>query len=110
MNNTKPNRKRTSQAKPTTYDAGELGRVTIPEDEPDRAESRGGRAVKANPRRFNRLYRAEVCHTEIGSPIIKIVPEWPKSPSGTHRQIAAFVYDLASDMEKRSEELKARWA
>lgn len=57
----------------------------------------------------NRIYRAEVGKTEAGSPIVKIVPLNPKGPLATHRQVAAFIYDLASEMELRSEALGAKW-
>jgi hypothetical protein len=65
--------------------------------------------TKTRPRFTNRIYRAEMSRTDAGSPIIKIVPLNPKRPSASHRQIAAFLYDLASEMEKRSEELGAKW-
>jgi hypothetical protein len=64
--------------------------------------------TKTKPRFTNRIYRAELSHTPAGSPIIKIVPLHPTWPSGGHRQIAAFVYDLASAMELRSEALGTR--
>ena len=58
----------------------------------------------------NRIYRAEVGRTEVGSPIIRILPLNPKGSAAGHRQIAAFVYDLASEMEMRSEAIGATWA
>jgi hypothetical protein len=66
---------------------------------------------KIKPRFTNRIYRAELGRTSVGSPIVKIVPLHPTWPSGGHRQIAAFVYDLAAEMERRSEELATtpRW-
>jgi hypothetical protein len=57
----------------------------------------------------NYPYHAEVGHTEIGSPVIRIVPRNPKAPSGHYRHMNAFVYDLASEPEKRSEQLGAKW-
>lgn len=57
----------------------------------------------------NRIYRAEIGTTEAGSPIVKIVPLNPKGRLASHRQVAAFIYDLASEMELRSEALGARW-
>jgi hypothetical protein len=64
---------------------------------------------KTKPRFSNRIYQAELSRTPAGSPIVKIVPINPKGPSAHHRQVAAFIYDLASEMEKRSEALGARW-
>ena len=65
---------------------------------------------KTNPPFTNRIYRAELSRTPAGSPIVTIVPINAKGPSSHHRQVAAFIYDLASEMEKRSEALGARWA
>jgi len=64
---------------------------------------------KTEARFSNRIYRAELSRTPVGSPIVKIVPINPKGLSAHHRQVAAFIYDLASEMEKRSEALDARW-
>ena len=57
----------------------------------------------------NRIYQAELSRTPVRSPIVKIVPINPKGPSAHHRQVAAFIYDLASEMEKRSEALGREW-
>lgn len=57
----------------------------------------------------NRIYRADLGETEAGSPIVKIVPLNPRGPLASHRQIAAFIYELASEMELRSEALGAEW-
>jgi hypothetical protein len=57
----------------------------------------------------NRIYQAEIGRTEAGSPIVTIVPLNPKGRLARHRQIATFIYDLASEMELRSEALGARW-
>jgi len=65
--------------------------------------------TKTEARFSNRIYRTELSRTPVGSPIVKIVPINPKGPSAHHRQVAAFIYDLASEMEKRSEALGARW-
>jgi len=58
----------------------------------------------------NRVYRASLGRTDAGSPIIKIVPLNPRGPLASHRQMSAFIYDLASEMETRSEVLGATWA
>jgi hypothetical protein len=66
---------------------------------------------EASPSRFrNRIYRAEVGRTEAGSPIIKILPLNSKGSGASQRQVAAFIYDVASDMETRSEAIGATWA
>ena len=64
---------------------------------------------KTESRFSNRIYRAGLSRTPAGSPIVTIVPINAKGPSAHHRQVAAFIYDLASEMEKRSEALGARW-
>lgn len=61
------------------------------------------------PRFHNRLYHAEVGRTPAGSPILKLSATNPKGRYAQHRQMAAFIYELAADMERRSEELGARW-
>ena len=63
----------------------------------------------ATPRFRNYLYHAEVGHTEAGSRVIKIVPENPKGLSAHYRQVNAFIYELAAEMEKRSAESGAEW-
>jgi hypothetical protein len=64
---------------------------------------------KTNPLFTNRIYRAELSRTPAGSPIATIVPINGKGPNAHHRQVAAFIYDLASEMEKRSEAIGAHW-
>lgn len=73
----------------------------------------GGRAAgtaRAGARLRNRSYRAELAVTDAGSPIVRIVPEDPAAPSAHHRQVAAFVYELAAEMERRSQAIGATWA
>jgi hypothetical protein len=87
----------------------------------ERKPSKGDRSMKPGTKRTtkqeaktsssrNRIYRADLGRTDAGSPIIKIVPLNPKGPLASHRQISAFIYDLASEMETRSEVLGATWA
>lgn len=57
----------------------------------------------------NRLYRADVGRTSAGSPILKLTATNPAGRYAQHRQMAAFIYELAADMERRSEQLGARW-
>jgi hypothetical protein len=64
---------------------------------------------KTKARFTNRIYRAEVSQTETGSPIVKVVPLNPKGSSATHYQKAAFLYELAAEIERRSEETRAQW-
>ena len=71
---------------------------------------RGAGTVRAGARLRYRSYRAELAVTDAGSPILRIVPEDPAAPSAHHRQVAAFVYDLAAEMERRSQEIGATWA
>ena len=56
----------------------------------------------------NRRYRADVERTPAGSPILKLTAT---NPAGRYaqRQMAAFIYELAADMERRSEALGAQW-
>lgn len=68
------------------------------------AKPGGGRRL------LNRGYRAELGVTASGSPIVRIVPENPGALSAHHRQVAAFLYELAAAMERRSQDLGATWA
>jgi hypothetical protein len=63
---------------------------------------------KTTPHTTSRIYRAKLSRTPAGSPVINIVPLHPTWPSGGHRQVAAFLYDLASEIEKRSDQLTTR--
>ncbi len=68
------------------------------------------KADSAEARQFhNRLYRADVGRTPAGSPILKLTPTNPEGRYAQHRQIAAFIYELAAELERRSEDLGARW-
>lgn len=55
-------------------------------------------------------YRGEICRTPAGSPVLRIAPADPGSPDAEHRQVAAMVYELAADMERRSQQLEAHWS
>lgn len=61
------------------------------------------------PRFHNRLYRAEIGRTAVGSPILKFTATNPEGRYAQHRQMAAFIYELAAEMERRSEDLGTRW-
>ena len=45
----------------------------------------------------------------IGSAILKLSATNPKGCYAQHRQMAAFIYELAAEMERRSGQLEARW-
>jgi len=65
---------------------------------------------EAETSRFhNRLYRAEISRTPAGNPVLKLVPNNPSGPFGRPRRIAEHLYELAAEMERRSEDLGARW-
>jgi len=55
-------------------------------------------------------YYGELGRTLIGSPTLRIVPVDRRGPHAEHRQIAAMVYELAADMERRSQQLEVHWA
>ena len=57
----------------------------------------------------SRTFRAELGRTEAGSPVLRIVPLNPKDPLAGPRLMAAFIYELASEMELRSLPLCAKW-
>lgn len=61
------------------------------------------------PRFQNRAYRAKVSRTSAGSPILKLTAMNPKGLYASWRQLAAYVYELAAEMERRSEDLGADW-
>ena len=57
----------------------------------------------------SRTFRAEPGRTEAGSPVLRIVPLNRKDPLAGPRLMAAFIYELASEMELRSEALGVEW-
>ena len=57
-----------------------------------------------------RRYRGEVRRTPVGSPVLRIAAVDPGSPDAEHRQVAAMIYELAADMERRSQQLEAHWS
>jgi hypothetical protein len=58
----------------------------------------------------NQLYRVEISRTTAGSPILKITATNPTGRYAGSRRLAAFVYDLAAQLERRSDETGAHWA
>ena len=77
----------------------------------ERTTRRQKRASESETPSFqNRLYRAEVGRTPAGSPVLNIAPANPTGRFAHHRLMAAFVYELAAEMERRCEAIGARWA
>jgi hypothetical protein len=64
----------------------------------------------AQPRAEAPRYYGELGRTLIGSPILTIVPVDRRGPHAGHRQIAAAIYELAADMERRSQQLEVHWS
>jgi hypothetical protein len=58
----------------------------------------------------NRLFRTEIGRTPAGSVRIHVRPANPKGRFDNHRQLAACIYELAAELERRSDDLRARWA
>lgn len=56
-----------------------------------------------------RRYRGELQRTEAGCPVLRVSPADLGCHQSEHRQTAALVYDLAADMERRSQQLEAHW-
>lgn len=71
---------------------------------------KNGEQAGADKRRFqDYLYRAELGRLSCGSPVLKIRPTNPQGAQAHHRQVAGFIYELAAEMERRSEKFEARW-
>jgi hypothetical protein len=58
----------------------------------------------------NWLYRAELGHTSVGSPTLKIIPTNPKGDFAGARQITACIYEIAAQLERKADELGVSWA
>jgi hypothetical protein len=56
-----------------------------------------------------RLYCGVVARTAAGSPVLRVSAADPRSREAEHRQVAAMIYEIAADMERRSHELEAHW-
>jgi hypothetical protein len=56
-----------------------------------------------------RHYCGELQRTATGSPVLRVSPTGPGTYHAEHRQMAALVYELAADMERRSHQLEAHW-
>jgi hypothetical protein len=58
----------------------------------------------------NADFRAELTRTPAGSVRICVHRARPGGRSDSPRQVAAFIYDLAAELERRSDAIAARWA
>jgi hypothetical protein len=56
-----------------------------------------------------RRYCGMVTRTVAGSPVLQVLAADPRSQQAVHRQVAAMIYEIAADMERRSEHLEAHW-
>jgi hypothetical protein len=66
-------------------------------------------APAATPRLGPGRYRGVLRRTDAGYPMLYVSTAEPRCHSAEHRQVAALVYDLAADMERRSQHLEAHW-
>ncbi len=57
-----------------------------------------------------RRYRALIERTVAGSPMLKVLAADSRSEHAEPRQVAALIYEIAADMERRSQQLEAHWA
>lgn len=58
----------------------------------------------------NTMYRVDLKRTPHGSPILKFRPKNPSSRRFLHfRQLAAMIYEVAAELERRSHDLDAAW-
>lgn len=68
------------------------------------------RAVSQGVRQHDgRRYWGHVERTAAGSPVLALAAADPHSFCAEHRQLAAFIYELAADMERRSLPLGVHW-
>ena len=54
-------------------------------------------------------YWARVARTAAGSPVLTVLATDPRSRQAEPRQVAAMIYEMAADMERRSQQLEAHW-
>jgi hypothetical protein len=66
-------------------------------------------AAQAEPRFHNGTYAITAERTSFGHQILHVIAENPAGPFATRRKVAAFMYELAADMERQSERLGASW-
>jgi hypothetical protein len=67
------------------------------------------RVHRRGARPLARHYCALLARTPAGAPVLKVLatdrPDQPAEP----RQVAAMIYEIAADMERRSQQLEANW-
>jgi hypothetical protein len=56
-----------------------------------------------------RPYCGVVARTAAGSPVLTVLPGHPRSQHVEHRQLAAIIYEIAAEMERRSQQLEVHW-
>lgn len=56
-----------------------------------------------------RRYCGLVARTSAGSPVLKVLATDSESWQSEPRQVAALIYEIAADMERRSQHLEAHW-
>jgi hypothetical protein len=56
-----------------------------------------------------RRYCGIVARTAAGSPMLKVLAADPRSQQAEHRQVAAVIYEIAADLERRSHQLEVHW-
>jgi hypothetical protein len=66
-------------------------------------------ARRATSRAEAGRYCGELERTASGSPVLRLSPANPGGRHAEHRQMTAFLYELAADMERRSQQLEAHW-
>jgi hypothetical protein len=59
--------------------------------------------------RPQRHYCGVVARTPAGSPVLRVLAADPQSRQAAHRLLAATIYEIAADMERRSYQLEAHW-
>ncbi len=56
-----------------------------------------------------RRYCGVAARTSAGSPVLRVSAADPRSRQAEHRQLAAIIYEIAADMERRSHALEVHW-
>ncbi|TMQ08644.1 MAG: hypothetical protein E6J90_40020 [Deltaproteobacteria bacterium] len=56
-----------------------------------------------------RPYCGVVARTAAGGPVLTVLPGDPRSQHVEHRQLAAIIYEIAAEMERRSHQLEVHW-
>jgi hypothetical protein len=67
--------------------------------------TRSGKAA-ASPRRYGGV----LARTAAGSPVLRVSVPDRRNARKEHRQIAAVIYEIAADLERRSHELEVHWS